>query len=423
MEKQTVVIIGGGFAGMNLAKSLNKKKYAVKVIDRNNYHSFPPLFYQIASSALDVPSISFPFRREFKKTKGDVTYHMGHVKDMDLLAKTVSTSYETIKYDKLVIAAGSTNNYFGMEGLDEKVFGIKTSGEASHTRDEILDRLERGCIEKDPERRKQLLSFLVIGGGPAGVEIAGALGEMKRDVLSREYPELNPDDMTITLVEGADRLLGAFDPKLSQKAYVYLTQLLVDIRLNTVMKGYDEKMVEFADGHKEYWETLIWTAGVKGEPMPGLPQEMVGRGGRIIVDEYNQVKGASDVYAIGDIALMQTEEYPAGHPQVAQPAIQQARNLAKNLNKGEMLTKFKYNDKGTMATVGRNKAIAQIGKMTFSGTFAWILWMAIHLISILGVRTKATVLLNWIWNYCTYSTSLRLLMRPVKYPLRKHWGD
>ncbi len=423
MEKQTVVIIGGGFAGMNLAKRLDTKQYAIKVIDRNNYHSFPPLFYQIASSALDVPSISFPFRREFKKTKGDVGYHMGHVKNIDVTAKTVTTSYETIKYDKLVIAAGSTNNYFGMEGLDEKVFGIKTSGEASHTRDEILDRLERGCMEKDPERRKELLSFLVIGGGPAGVEIAGALGEMKRDVLPREYPELNPEDMTITLVEGADRLLSAFDPKLSQKAYVYLTQLLVDIRLNTVMKGYDNKMVSFGDGHQEYWETLIWTAGVKGEPMPGIPQEMVGRGGRIIVDEYNRVKGVDDLYAIGDIAMMQTKDYPNGHPQVAQPAIQQARNLAKNLNKREMKYPFKYNDKGTMATVGRNKAIAQIGKMTFSGTFAWILWMAIHLISILGVRTKATVLLNWIWNYCTYSTSLRLLMRPVKFPLRKHWGD
>ncbi|MDE6057688.1 MAG: NAD(P)/FAD-dependent oxidoreductase, partial [Muribaculaceae bacterium] len=387
------------------------------MIDRNNYHSFPPLFYQIASSALDVPSISFPFRREFKKTKGEVAYHMGHVKNIDVASKTVTTSYETLKYDKLVIAAGSTNNFFGMEGLEENVFCIKTSGEASHTRDEILDRLERGCIEKDPERRKQLLSFLVIGGGPAGVEIAGALGEMKRDVLPREYPELDPEDMTITLVEGADRLLSAFDAKLSQKAYVYLTQLLVDIRLNTVLKGYKDKMVAFADGHQEYWETLIWTAGVKGEVMPGLPQEMVGRGGRIMVDEYNQVKGHDDLFALGDIAMMQTDEYPNGHPQLAQPAIQQAKNLAFNLNKGDMKRPFRYKDKGTMATVGRNKAIAQIGKMTFSGFFAWVLWMAIHLISILGVRTKVTVLLNWIWNYCTYSTSLRLLMRPVKFPV------
>lgn len=408
---------------MNLAKRLDKKKYEVKVVDRNNYHSFPPLFYQIASSALDVPSISFPFRREFKKSGGNVSYHMGHVKNIDIDSKKVVTSYESLQYDKLVIAAGSTNNYFGMADLEQNVFGIKTSGEASHTRDEILDRLERGCMEQDPERRRELLSFLVIGGGPAGVEIAGALGEMKRDVLPREYPELDPEDMTITLVEGADRLLSAFDPKLSQKAYIYLSQLLVDIRLNTVMKGYSNKRVAFADGHDEYWETLIWTAGVKGEPMPGIPYEMVGRGGRIIVDEFNRVKGADGVFAIGDIALMQTEDYPNGHPQVAQPAIQQARNLAYNLNHNDMLRKFKYKDKGTMATIGRNKAIAQIGKMTFAGRFAWWLWMAIHLISILGVRTKATVLLNWIWNYCTYTTSLRLLMRPVKFPIRKHWGD
>ena len=424
MEKQTIFIIGGGFAGLNLAKRLDKRKYSVKIVDRNNFHSFPPLFYQIASSALDVPSISFPFRREFKKTRGGVTYHMGHVKNIDLTSRSVVTSYETLEYDKLVIAAGSTNNFFGMEGLEENVFCIKTSGEASHTRDEILDRLERGCIEKDPDRRKELLSFLVIGGGPAGVEIAGSLGEMKRDVLPREYPELDPDDMSVTLVEGADRLLSAFDAKLSQKAYVYLSQLHVDIRLNTVMKGYKNKMVSFADGHDEYWETLIWTAGVMGEPMPGIPQEMVGRGGRIIVDEYNRVKGAGgDVFALGDIAMMQLEDYPNGHPQLAQPAIQQARNLAKNLNSGEMKRPFVYNDKGTMATVGRNKAIAQVGKMTFTGWFAWLMWMFIHLISILGTRTKITVLLNWVWNYCTYSTSLRLLMRPVKYPLRKHWGD
>lgn len=422
-KKETIVIIGGGFAGMNLAKRLDYDKYDVKVVDRNNYHSFPPLFYQIASSALDVPSISFPFRREFKKTKGKVSYHMGHVKNIDIDARNITTSYETIPFDKLVIAAGSTNNYFGMQGLDENVYGIKTSAEASHTRDEILDRLERGCMEKDAERRRRLLRFLVIGGGPAGVEIAGALGEMKRDIIPREYPELDPNDMTITLVEGTDRLLSAFDPKLSAKAEEYLSQLLVEIRLNTVMKGYDDKIVTFADGHEEYWETIIWTAGVKGEPMPGLPAEFLGNGGRILVDEFNMVKGTRNVFAIGDIALMTSEKYPKGHPQVAQPAIQQARNLARNLNAGEMKTPFKYKDKGTMATVGRNKAIAQIGKMTFAGRFAWWLWMLIHLISILGVRTKVTVLLNWIWNYCTYSTSLRLLMRPAKYPLRRHWGD
>lgn len=423
MSKERILIIGGGFAGLNLAKHLDRERFEVMVLDRNNYHSFPPLFYQIASSGLDTSNISFPFRREFKKLK-NVTYHMGHVKNIDLEAKTVTSSYETIPYDRLVIAAGTTNNYFGIPNLDQTVYGIKTAPEAIHTRDEILDRLERGALEKDPVRRKELLSFLVVGGGPSGVEIAGAIGEMKRDILPREYPELKQDDVTITLVEGAGRLLGAMDEKSSAKALRYLKDLMVEVRLNTLMKSYDDKMVTFADGHQEYWETVIWTAGVKGEPMPGLPQEFVGPGNRIKVDEYNRVIGhEQDVMAIGDIALMITEEYPKGHPQMAQPAIQQANNLARNLNRGEWITKFKYWDKGSMATVGKNRAVADIKNFTFGGFIAWWMWMAIHLISILGMRNKLNVMLNWIWNYFTYSTSLRLLIRPTKYPLRRHWGD
>ncbi len=422
-QKERILIIGGGFAGLNLAKKLDKDRFEVMVLDRNNFHSFPPLFYQIASSGLDTSNISFPFRREFKKLR-NVTYHMGHVKNIDLEAKTVTSSYETIPYDRLVIAAGTTNNYFGIQNLSETVFGIKTAAEAMHTRDEILDRLERGALEKDPKRRRELLSFLVVGGGPSGVEIAGAIGEMKRDIIPREYPELKQEDVTITLVEGAPRLLGAMDEKSSAKALQYLKDLMVDVRLNTLMKSYDNKQVTFGDGHQEYWETVIWTAGVMGEPMPGLPAELVGPGKRIIVDEYNRVKGhEQDVMAIGDIALMITPEYPKGHPQMAQPAIQQARNLAKNMNSGQWNSKFKYWDKGSMATVGKNRAVADIKKMTFSGFIAWWMWMAIHLLSILGMRNKLNVMLNWIWNYFTYSTSLRLLLRPTKFPLRRHWGD
>ncbi|MDE6010791.1 MAG: NAD(P)/FAD-dependent oxidoreductase, partial [Muribaculaceae bacterium] len=380
-------------------------------------------FYQIASSALAQSNISFPFRREFKRDK-NITYHMGHVKDINTAAKTVTTSYETIDYDRLVIAAGTTNNFFGMDNLYKEVFCIKTISEADHTRDEILDRLERGCMEKDPERRRQLLSFLVVGGGPAGVEIAGALGEMKRDVLPREYPELNPDDVKITLVEGAPKVLGTMSEKASVKALKYLQDLMVEVRLNTTMSGYKDKIVSFADGHEEYWETLIWTAGVRGETMPGLPAECVARNGRIYVDEYNRVKGLEDtVCAVGDIAQMETPEFPRGYPMVAQPAIQQAKNLAKNLNKGEFTTKFKYSDRGSMATVGRNRAVADLPGFSFSGRVAWWIWMLIHLVSILGMRNKLNVLLNWIWNYCTYSTSLRLLLRPTKYPVRRHWGD
>ena len=419
---ERIVIIGGGFAGLNLVKKLDKKKFRIMVVDRNNFHCFPPLFYQIASSSLASANICFPFRRELIKHK-NVTYHMGHVKNIDTVAKKVTTSYETLEYDRLIIAAGSTNNYFGMNGLANMTYGIKTVAQAAHTRDEIIDRLERGAMESDPDRRRELLSFLVVGGGPSGVEMAGALGEMKKFILPKEYPELSPDDVRITLVEGTGKLLGAMKEKSSAKALKYLKDLMVDVRLNTTMKDYKDKYVTFGDGKREYWETVIWTAGVKGEPMPGLPEECVGRGGRIMVDTYNRVKGLDGVMAVGDIALMECEDYPHGHPQMAQPAIQQGANLARNMNEGGFTHEFKYHDKGSMATVGKNRAVADLPGSSYSGIIAWLMWMLIHLLSILGMRNKVTVLLNWIWNYFNYSTSLRLLLRPTKYPLRRHWGD
>lgn len=418
----TIVIIGGGFAGLNLAKRLDTKKFRVKLIDRNNFHSFPPLFYQIASSGLDAGNISFPFRRELKKLR-NVSYHMGHVKNIDVESRQVTTSYETVAYDSLVLACGTTNNYFGIEGLEQEVFGIKTVAEASHTRDEILDRLERGALCHDPERRRELLKFLVVGGGPSGVEIAGALGEMKKYVLPREYPELDPDDVTICLVEATDKLLGVMGDRCSAQALGDLRDLMVDVRLNTLMKAYKDKKLTFGDGTTEHWETVIWTAGVKGEPLPGFPERHIGRGGRVLVDEYNRVNGLSGVYAIGDISLHISAEHPHGMPQLAQPAIQQARTLAENLNRGDFTTPFRYHDKGSMATIGKNKAVAVIGRSFFSGWFAWLMWLAVHLMSLLGMRNKLNVMLNWGWNYLTYTSSLRLLLRPTKYPLRRHWGD
>lgn len=418
-----IVIIGGGFAGLNLAKHLDPAKYKISLIDRNNFHCFPPLFYQIASSGLVSANISFPFRRELKSMR-NVSYHMGHVKNIDLTAKTVTTSYETLSFDRLVIAAGATNNYFGMDSLAMETYGIKTVGQAAHTRDEILDRLERATMCKDPEQRRRLLTFLVVGGGPSGVEIAGAIGEMKKYIIPKEYPELDPDDVNVTLIEAAPALLGAMSEKARRKAVEGLEHLMVNVRLNTGLKEYKDKYVTFADGHKEYFETLIWTAGVKGEPMPGLPPEVIGRGNRVVVDTFNRVVGYEDtVMAVGDIALMQCADYPKGHPQMAQPAIQQARNLARNLNQGSFTRPFKYKDKGSMATIGKNHAVADLPGYSFSGFFAWILWLFIHLISILGMRNKLSVLINWFWNYLFYSTSLRLLLRPVKYPLHRHWGD
>lgn len=421
MEK--IVIIGGGFAGLNLVKRLDPEKYRISLVDRNNFHCFPPSFLSDRLFRACQREHMFPVPTRNQKDE-NVSYHMGHVKQIDIAAKKVTTSYETLEYDRLIIAAGSTNNYFGMENLAEETFGIKTVAEAAHTRDEILDRLERGAICHDPERRRRLLTFLVVGGGPSGVEIAGAIGEMKKYILSKEYPELKPDDVTVTLIEAAPQLLGAMKKKSRDRAVKDLESLMVNVRLNTGLKSYENKYVTFADGHKEYYETLIWTAGVKGEPIPGLPPETIGRGNRIIVDEYNRVKGYEDsIMAVGDIALMQCEAYPNGHPQMAQPAIQQARNLAKNLNKGEFRHKFEYLDKGSMATIGKNRAVADLKGFSFSGFFAWLTWLFIHLISILGMRNKLSVMVNWFWNYLFYSTSLRLLLRPTRFPLRKHWGD
>lgn len=418
----TIVILGAGFAGLNLAKRLDPKKFRVKIIDRNNFHCFPPLFYQVASSGLDAGDICFPLRREFKKRR-NITYHMGHVKNIDVAGKKITTSYETISYDSLVIASGTENNYFGIEGLEKEVFGIKTIAEATHTRDEILDRLERAAICPDPDRRRQLLRFLVVGGGPSGVEIAGAIGEMKKYVLPREYPELKPEELNITLVEGSDRLLGVMGEESSRKALEGLQELMVDVRLNTSFKGYADKTVTFGDGSQEQWETVIWTAGIRGSALPGFPQEHLGHGARVLVDEYNRVEGLENVYAIGDISLHTDEQYPHGMPQLAQPAIQQAHTLARNLNDGEFRTPFRYHDKGTMATIGKHKAVAKIGRSFFSGWIAWMMWLAVHLMTLMGMRNKMTVLLNWMWNYVTYSTSLRLLLRPTQFPQRRHWGD
>ncbi len=419
-KKKHIVIIGGGFAGINVIKALDKNKFDITLIDRHNFHSFPPLFYQIASSGLDSGSISFPFRREVRHMK-HVRFHMGEVKKVDTVAKTVSTQFETVNYDYLVVAAGTTNNFFGMNDLRDKVYTLKSVAEAIRLRNEILDRLERASIATDHERKKQLLSFVVIGAGPTGVEVAGAIGEMKRYIIPREYPELEKEDLKILIVEGTDRVLRTMSEDASRHAYEYLGHLMVDVKLNTTMVGYDNNVVKFSNGEEVYCETLIWTAGITGEPIEGFDESVYARGGRFKVDAYNRVNGYDNIFALGDIAYLEAPEYPRGYPQLAQVAIQQARCLAENLNSGNFVKEFKYNDKGSMATVGRNRAVADLHKLHMYGRPAWVTWMFVHLISILGMRNKLTVLINWIWAYCTYSTSLRLLVRPSKYPYRKHW--
>lgn len=425
-NRKHIVIIGGGFAGLNLAKKLDKKKYRVTLVDRNNYHSFPPLFYQVASSGLEPDSICSPFRRELIRGKGKgAEFHLGEVSRVDTKAKIVETQYEKLTYDYLVVAAGTTNNFFGNDKLLETAYTIKSTAQAMRARDEILDRLERASICNDPEKRKKMLSFTVVGGGASGVEIAGALGEMKKYVLHRNYPSIPKEDVSITLLEGSNALLGTMSRKSQDDALTYLKQLLVDVHLGKIVKTYDDGMVTTADGETIPTGMMIWTAGVTGVKIPfeGL-EPSIGRGGRIEVDEFNRVKGLEDsVAALGDICIMQSASYPAGHPQLAQVAIQQGRTLAKNLNDGSFSHPFSYKDKGTMATVGRNRAVADIGARHLRGFVAWLAWMFIHLISIIGMRNKINILIDWTWGYFNYGTSLRLLLSPSRYPLKWRWGE
>lgn len=424
-KRRKVLIIGGGFAGLNVAKKLNKDRFDIILLDRNNYNSFPPLFYQVASCGLEPASISFPFRSEMRKRpmKG-ITFRLGTATEIDVINKTVKTNYETIGYDELIIAAGTTNNFYNNDSLKKYVFTMKSTIEAMRLRNEILDRLERASLSHDSAYRARLLSFVVIGGGPTGVEIAGALGEMKKYIIPREYPSINPDEVKIILLEGSDRLLRTMSAEASRSAIRGLDNLLVDVRLTTRLMSYEDNVLTLSDGTTLYSSTVIWTAGVKAVDFKFSGTQIErGPGGRLVTDEFQRVKGVDNVYAIGDIGFCSTPEYPHGWPQLAQPAIQQGRNLARNLNNGDFKYPFQYADRGSMATIGRNKAVADVKNMHLSGFIAWVAWMFIHLLSLLGMRNKTVVLINWCWAYFNYSTSLRLLFFPEKYPLRTRWGQ
>lgn len=425
--KQRIVIIGGGFAGLNLVKSLDRNKFEVILINRHNYHSFPPLFYQIASSGLDPGSICFPLRRElYRRLDGkDMSLIMGNATSVDINRKVVRVEDRDVPYDKLVIAIGTTNNFFNMPELIEEVFTLKSAPQAIRCRNQILYNLEKAANTEDPETRRRLLSFVVVGGGPTGVEIAGALGEMKRYVVPREYPSIPQKDMRIVLLEAAPKLLGTMDPRSGSEVEKYLNHLLVDVKTGVGMTSYKDGVITLNNGESIRSDMVIWTAGVTGVKLDIVGADIQrGRGNRFVVDGCNRVNGLEDVYAIGDIAIMPDADpaFPGGHPQLAQVAIQQSRLLAKNLNKNEDKT-FVYNDKGTMATVGRNRAVADLGKLHLSGFPAWFIWMFIHLISILGMRNKISVLINWIWAYFSYQSSLRILIRPDKYPVKNRWRE
>ena len=352
-----------------------------------------------------------------------MNFHLGQVSAIIPEKNVVKTQFEEMHYDKLIIATGTTNNFFNNPGLKEKVHTLKSTAEAIRLRNEILDRLERACITTDKKRKKELLSFVVIGGGPTGVEIAGALGEMKRYILKREYPEIDKDDVRVILIEGTDRYLRTMSERASKDAETYLGHLMIETRLNCMMESYENNIVHLSNGEDIYCETLIWTAGVTGNTIQGIASDAIARGNRYVIDGKFNIKGYDNIYAIGDIAMLCDESHPKGYPQLAQVAIQQATCLSAMLN-GEKGTKpFHYVDKGSMATIGRNRAVCDLKYSYLYGRPAWFVWMFVHLISILGMRNKVNVLINWIWAYIFYTTSLRLLIRPVKYPIRKHWVD
>ena len=413
-ERERVVIVGGGLGGLELAQRLRKSEFQVVLVDKNNYNQFPPLIYQVASAGLEPSNISFPFRRVFQGMK-HYFFRMGEVKSVDTEEKAIQTSFGTVHYDHLVLAAGATTNFFGNKNIEEQAMPMKTVTESMRLRNTIFQNLERAETEDNADRKQALITIAIVGGGPSGVEIAGVLAEMKRTIVPRDYPDLDVSKMNIYLINADDRLLKSMDPASSARAEKDLAKLGVKIMLKSMVTDYVDKQVVLKDGTTIPAETVIWVSGIRANTIEGIPAESIGRGGRILTDRYNRVKGLDEVYAIGDQSLVEgDDEYPQGHPQLAQVAIQQARTLAGNLLHQERPFKpFAYRNLGVMATIGRNKAVAEIWRLKFGGIAAWLLWLVVHLRSILGVRNKTVVFLNWLWSYINYKQSLRLILRPV----------
>lgn len=418
-----LVIIGGGFGGLLLARRLNNKPgFDVTLIDRFNYHQFQPLFYQVATGGLDASNISFPLRKVFQKSK-NVHIRLANVKGLEPAQKLVVTDGGNIEYDVVVIATGADTNFFGNLHLIENTFPMKSTVEALQIRHRLLQNFEDALIIKDQKELDKLMTVVIVGGGPTGVELSGAIAEMKRYVLPKDYPELDFSRMKIFLLEGGAKTLGPMSEKSAKQSQQYLEKLGVTVLVNTVVKDYDGDQITLTNGQTIAAATVIWAAGIKGNVPGGIDPGLVVRGNRIRVDRYNRVQGFEDMYAIGDVASMETPRYPGGHPQVAPVAMQQARLLAENLQKIERKSarqteEFEYFDKGSMATVGRNLAVVDIPKpkLHFGGFFAWLIWMFLHLLLLLGVKNRLFVFLNWFINYFTHDQSLRLIFKSFNRP-------
>lgn len=413
-EKKRVVIVGGGLGGLELAFKLIDDDFQVVLVDKNNYHQFPPLIYQVASGGLEPSSISFPFRRLFQGKK-DFFFRMAEVKSVNTSKKLIDTTVGEIEYDYLVLAFGAKTNFFGNKDIQASTLPMKSVGEAMRLRNTILHNLELALTEEDPARKQALMNVVVVGGGASGVEIAGAVAEMKKNIIARDYPDLDSSQMHIYLVNAGDRLLAGMDPMSSKRAERDLKELHVHIRQPQFATEYKDGLLKTSAGLEIPAQTVIWVSGICANTIDGFPAESLGHAGRFLTDRYCRVKGVEDVYAIGDVSLIQgDEQYPLGHPQLAQVAMQQAKMVAKNLKaflKGKELKPFKYKNLGVMATIGRNHAVAEIAGRKFGGFPAWALWLVVHLRSILGVKNKTFILLNWVWNYINYKQSLRLILK------------
>ncbi len=441
--KMKIVIIGGGFGGLKVARSLNNKAgFEIYLLDKYNYHQFQPLFYQVATAGLDPSNISFPLRKVFHKSR-NVHFRMAEVKEIvvadnlpapprePIWAKEshvtgrqgkVVTDIGDFTYDVLVLATGADTNFFGNQNLIDNAFPMKSTVEAVQLRHRLIQNFEDALSAKNETELQRLMTVVVVGGGPTGVELSGAIADMRRFVLPKDYPELDFTKMKIYLLEGGPKILGAMSEKSSEDSLKYLQKLNVIVQINTVVKDYNGKIVTLQSGTTIESAMVIWAAGIKGNIPEGISKDLIVKGNRIKVDRFNKVSGFDNIYAVGDVAYMETEKYPNGHPQVASVAIQQGNLLAYNLRRMEMksphIKEFEYYDKGTMATVGRNLAVVDIPKpkLHIRGFLAWMMWMGLHLVLLLGVKNRLSVFSNWIYNYITYDQNLRLIFKEFYRP-------
>ena len=412
-----IIIIGGGFGGLKLTRSLNNKAgFEIYLLDKYNYHQFQPLFYQVATAGLDASNISFPLRKVFHKSK-NVHFRMAEVKEIVSAENKVITDIGDFTYDVLVLATGADTNFFGNQELIDNAFPMKSTVEAIQLRHRLIHNFEDALSAKSEEELLRLLTIVVVGGGPTGVEMSGAIADMRRFVLPKDYPEIDFSKMKIYLIEGSPKTLGAMSEKSSDDSHKYLEKLNVIVETNTIVKDYDGQTVTLQSGTTIKSALVIWAAGIKGNVPEGINKDLIVKGNRIKVDRLNKVQGFQNIYAIGDVAYMETDKYPHGHPQVASVAIQQGKLLAYNLRRMEMKSQhiqdFEYFDKGTMATVGRNLAVVDIPKpkLHVKGFLAWMMWMGLHLVLLLGVKNRFAVFGNWIYNYITYDQNLRLIFK------------